>query len=143
MAVLWSLLYFGVTQFVAGIFFGIPILAIAVGIEVARKGNDALKPENINAWQQSESFSVAILVLVAITQVTGLALSWLLFRMNVGREWKRKIALTRGPTLTHFALVVVGMPALLALASAVDLVIQRFVPSMQQILDATEVGWWC
>jgi membrane protease YdiL (CAAX protease family) len=56
--------------------------------------------------------------------------------MNVGRSWKRKIALTRGPTATHFALVLIGMPAMLALASGVDMVIQRIVPSMQQVLDA-------
>jgi membrane protease YdiL (CAAX protease family) len=136
MAVIWSLLYFVATQFVAGIVFGIVILGGALAIEAIRNGNDVLKPDKLNAWLQGPTGATATLLVVAATQFSGLALSWLLFRLIVGRSWKRKIALTRGPTLTHFALVVVGMPALLALASVVDIFITRYIPSLQQMLGA-------
>lgn len=139
MAVVWTLLYFAVTQLVAGVVCAVLVFGVALGIEVARNGSDALKPDQIDAWMKGPAFSAAMLVVVAGTQVAGLLLSWILFRWNVGRQWKRVIALTRLPTLTHAALVLVGMPALLALAAVVDALIQKYVPSLQQILDSLGV----
>lgn len=139
MAVVWSLLYFAVTQIIAGIGFGVLIIGIALIPEIRKHGMDALQPDKLNAWMQGPAGTTATLLVVAGTQVAGLALSWLLFRLIVGRSWKRKIALTRGPTATHFALVVIGLPAMLALAATVDTFITRYIPSLQQILDALGV----
>lgn len=136
MAVVWTLLYFAVTQLIAGVFFAIVVYGVALAIEVIQNGSGALEGKQIDAWMNGPGFTTATLVVVACTQVAGLFLSWILFRWNVGKQWKRVIAWTRGPTLTHAALVLVGMPALLALAALVDQLVTRYVPSLQQILEA-------
>jgi membrane protease YdiL (CAAX protease family) len=135
MAVLWSLLYFVATQIVAGMVFGGLFLGIALVPEFRQHGMDALQPARLNPWLQTSAARAAILCTVAATQFAGLALSWLLLRLVVGRGWKRKIALTRRPTGTHVALILIGMPALLSLGAAIEVPIKEYVPSMQDILD--------
>jgi membrane protease YdiL (CAAX protease family) len=136
MAVAWTLLYLVVTQIVAGIVFGIPIIGIAMIPEFQQNGMQVLTdPAKLNAWMQGPTGRIATLLLVAATQFAGLLLSWILLRTHCGKTWKRKIALTRRPTRTHLALVLVGIPALLAVSTVIDSSITRHVPSMQQILD--------
>jgi uncharacterized protein len=136
MAALWTLLYFVVTQVVAGMVFGVLIIGIALAPEIRKNGMDALQPDKLNPWMQGPDGAAATLCVVAATQATGLALSWLLFRTVVGRSWKRQIALTRLPSPTHAVLVLIGIPAVLALGSAIDVPIQRYVPSLQDVLKA-------
>jgi membrane protease YdiL (CAAX protease family) len=135
MAVVWSLLYFVATQIVLGIVLGIVIFGIALIPEFQEHGMDALEPGRLNAWLQGPAAHLATLWVVAATQFGGLALSWLLLRLVIGRTWKRKIALTRAPALTHAVLVLIGMPALLALGAAVEIPIKQYVPSLQDILN--------
>jgi membrane protease YdiL (CAAX protease family) len=135
MAALWTLLYFVVTQVVAGIVFTVLIFGIAMAPELREHGIDALKPDKLNAWMQAPTGAAATLLVVACTQFTGLVLSWLLLRGMAGRWWKHRIALTRGPTATHMALVLIGLPALLAVAAAVELPIKEYVPSLKEFLD--------
>jgi uncharacterized protein len=140
MAVAWTLLYLVVTQIVAGIVFGILIFGVALIPEIRENGMEVLtNPAKLNAWMQGHDGRIATLLLVAATQFTGLALSWLLLRVQCGKGWKRKIALTRRPTRTHMALVLIGIPALLAVATVADASISRYVPTMQQILDSLGV----
>ena len=47
MAVLWTLLYFVVTQVVAGMVFGILIIGIALAPEIRKNGMDALQPDKL------------------------------------------------------------------------------------------------
>jgi len=137
MAALWTLLYFVVTQVVAGVVFMALIFGIALVPEIRKNGlNETLKPDKLNAWMQSPDGTTATLCVVAATQFTGLALSWLLFRTVVGRSWKRQIALTRLPSPTHAVLILIWIPAVLALGSAIDVPIQRYVPSLQDVLKA-------
>lgn len=135
MSVVWCLLYVAVTQIIAGIVFGILIFGIALAPEFRQHGMDALRPDRFDAWMHSPDGRAATLLLVSATQFTGLALSWLLLRIWCGRGWKRKIALTRRPTGTHAALVLIGFPALIGLGAAIDFVIERTVPSLQDVLD--------
>jgi membrane protease YdiL (CAAX protease family) len=67
-------------------------------------------------------------------------LSWILLRYWCGREWKRKIALTRLPTATHFILVLIGFPALIALGAAIEVPISRYVPSIQDVLNSLGIN---
>ncbi|MBO0700118.1 MAG: CPBP family intramembrane metalloprotease, partial [Zavarzinella sp.] len=135
MAVVWSLLYFVATQIVLGIVFGIVIFGIAMIPEFQEHGMDALEPGRLNAWLQGPAAHVATLCVVAASQFGGLALSWLLLRLVIGRTWKRKIALTRAPAFTHAVLMLIGMPALLALGAAIEVPIERYVPSLQDLLN--------
>ncbi|HKB02922.1 MAG TPA: CPBP family intramembrane glutamic endopeptidase [Gemmataceae bacterium] len=134
LAVLWSLLYFVATQVVFGVVFAILIYGIALIPEFREHGMDALDPDRLNAWLQTPPAHVATLCIVGASQVAGLGLSWLLLRLVIGRAWKRKVALTRGPTLTHWVLVLIGMPALLALGAVVEIPIRRYVPALPDVL---------
>src|SRR5262249_60260855 len=121
MAVLWALVYFLTTQLVGAIVLGIPIIGIALLIDAQRNGQGAPDgPAGLNEWMLGPTGRVATLTLVVATQFLGLLLSWILLRYWCGREWKRKIALTRLPTWTHCVLVVIGFPALIALGAAIE-----------------------
>src|SRR5262245_21187015 len=101
MAVAWALLYFAITQLVAGVVFGILIFGIALVPEVQQNGWGVLgDPVKLKAWMEGPAGRVATLSVVAATQFSGLLLSWLLLRSWCGKQWKRKIALTRGPSPT-------------------------------------------
>jgi membrane protease YdiL (CAAX protease family) len=95
-----------------------------------------LNPAWLNAWMQGSDGRVALLCTVAATQFSGLALSVLLLRLWCGKPWKRKIALTRLPTGTHAWLILIGMPALLAAGAMIEVPIERYVPSTQDVLNA-------
>jgi len=141
MAVLWALVYFKVTQIIGAIALGIPIIIVALMIDAQRNGNGALNdPSKLNEWMQGPTGRVATLTLVTATQFLGLLLSWILLRYWCGREWKRKIALTRLPSATHVILVLIGFPALIALGAAIEIPIQRFVPSLQDVLNALHIN---
>ena len=77
---------------------------------------------------------MATLTTVAATQFGGLVLSYILLRLWCGKSWKRKIALTRLPSPTHAALVLIGFPAMIALAAAIEGPISRVVPNLGDIL---------
>jgi membrane protease YdiL (CAAX protease family) len=133
LAVLWTLLYFFVTQFVLGVAFGIVIIPVALFLDGQLQGNGM---PDLNAWMKSPAGSSAVLVLVACTQFGGLALSLLLLRLWCGKPWKRKIALSRLPTPTHAILMLIGFPAMIALAALVEVPIREYIPTMQELLKA-------
>ena len=135
MAALWTLVYFLVTQVAAGLVFTVLIFGVAMAPELREHGIDALQPDRLNPWMQGPTGAAATLCVVACTQFAGLALSWLLLRVLAGRWWKHRIALTRGPSATHLALVLIGMPALLALGAAVEIPIHKYVPSLHEVLE--------
>ena len=136
MAVLWTLLYFVVTQIVAGMVFGILHIGIALVPEIRKNGMDALQPDKLNAWMQSPDRGG---------------------RHPVRR--RRHPGHRAGPelvTLPQEGRPVVEAadrpdppaqpdprrpgpdrdPRCLALGSAIDVPIQRYVPSLQDILKA-------
>ena len=92
LAVLWSLLYFVATQIVLGVAFLLLFLGIALIPEFREHGMDALEPSRLKDWSDGPAAHVASLCAVGATQFGGLALSWLLLRLVIGRAWKRKIA---------------------------------------------------
>ncbi len=142
MAVLWCVLYLLVTQIVAGIVFGIPIIGIAMIPEFQENGMEVLNdPAKLNAWMAGPDGRVATLLVVAATQFFGLAFSLLLLRLRCGKSWKRKIALTRLPFGIHGLLVLIGFPALLAVGATIEIPIEKYVPSIQQILDALNINF--
>jgi len=142
MAVVWCMLYLVVTQILAGLLLGIPIIGIALIPEFQQNGMEVLNdPAKLNAWMAGPDGRIATLILVAATQFTGLAFSVLLLRLRCGKTWKHKIALTRLPSGTHCLLVLLGIPAVLAVGSAIEVPINRYLPSIQEILDALNINF--
>jgi membrane protease YdiL (CAAX protease family) len=128
MAVLWSVLYVIVSQVVIGIVAGVPIFLVFIFLV------DGGMPEDLNGWMQGPVGRMALLTVVSATQFGGLALSLLLLRFLCGKSWKRKIALTRLPSPTHAALVLIGFPAMIALSAAVEVPLSRYVPNLGEVL---------
>ena len=133
MAIAWCLLYAVFMQIIAAIAFAIPIFIIAIIIK-SQQGGPANMPTDTKGMMSDPVFGTALMVLLLCTHVAGWFFGWVILRWQVGRDWKRKIALSRGPTLTHAALVLIGFPAMLALSAAVEAPIMRYVPSMEDIL---------
>jgi membrane protease YdiL (CAAX protease family) len=137
LAVAWSILYFLVTQ-VAGAIIAIPIIVAVVVVEAGPNGQPPADPM---AWMKSPKMASILLGVTAASQFIGLGLSWLLLRLWCGKPWPRKIALTRLPTPTHALLVLIGFPAMIALASIVEVPITKYVPTMQELMKAIGVNF--
>ena len=127
MAVLWSVVYVVASQIVVGV-----AAMVVVLIVLAVVGGGL--PQDMNNWMAEPTGRVVMLIVVAATQFGGLALSLLLLRLLAGKSWKRKIALTRLPSPTHAALVLIGFPAMIALSVAIEVPLTRYVPSLGDIL---------
>jgi membrane protease YdiL (CAAX protease family) len=124
------------TQVVIGLGLGIPIVLLFMLPDLMQNGGAAADP---NAWQQGPAGRMATLTVVAATQFGGLVLSYILLRLWCGKSWKRKIALTRLPSPTHAALVLIGFPAMIALSAAIEGPISKVVPNLGDILKAVGV----
>ena len=111
-----GLLYFAVTQIIAGIGFTILIFGIALFPEIQQNGWDVVtNPIKFKAWMEGPDGRVSTCVSWSRHSSPGLLLSWILLRAWCGKQWKRKIALTRAPTATHMVLVLIGFVGLIAL----------------------------
>jgi membrane protease YdiL (CAAX protease family) len=91
-------------------------------------------PIDVAGMMNDPVMAMALLVTLIGSHVIGLLFAWVVLRWQVGRHWKRRIALSRRPSLTHAALVLVGFPAMLTLSAAVEQPIMRYVPSMEDLL---------
>src|SRR5262249_26239106 len=81
------------------------------------------------------------LLSVMCAHLGGVLFAWIILRWRVGREWKRKIALSRRPSVTHSLLVLVGLVALLAVSACVSLVIDKYVPSLEDLLRLVGINF--
>jgi membrane protease YdiL (CAAX protease family) len=130
MSVVWCLLFFVVTQIVIGLACGIPIILVAVVVD--QKGAPA--PDKMNDLMKSDAVLLATLLTVMCSHIGGVLFGWLIMRWQLGRGWKRKIALTRRPSVTHMILTLIGLVAMLGVGAAVEVPIGKFVPSMEDIM---------
>ena len=129
LAVAWCLLYVVVSQIIAGL----GIFVVLLVVEIVRNGPGVLNDANqLNAWTRG----TPMLWVAAGSQFAGLALSWLLLRLWCGKSWPRKIALTRLPSPTHVALVLIGFPGMIALSAAVEIPITKYVPNLGEVLQS-------
>jgi uncharacterized protein len=136
MAVVWCLFFFVVTQIVIGLACGIPIMLVAVFADMPQNGQ--MNPDDL---MKSDNFQLASMLMVSCAHIGGILFSWLILRWQLGRPWKRKIALTRRPTATHAVLILIGVVALLSLGALVDNVIGHFVPSLDQLLKKLGINF--
>jgi uncharacterized protein len=136
MAVVWCLLYFVVMQFIAAIVIGGPAVVVAV---VFNQSNGKPVPLDMAGMLNDPAMSAALLVTLIGSHCVGLLFAWIILRWRVGRQWKRRIAFSRLPSLTHVALILIGLPAMLGLATGLDEFIVRHVPSVEDLLRAIGV----
>ena len=143
MAVVWCILYVLVMQVLAACVCGLPIYAVALGIEVAQNGMEAVKDETkLKAWMEGPNGRLAMMSTLIASHLVGLLFSWIVLRWRVGgRRWKRRIALTRPPAITHWVLILIGLPAMLALSTAVEQPIMEYVPSIQDLLNRAHINF--
>jgi uncharacterized protein len=133
MAVVWCVVYFVCTQLVPLFVCGIPILAVAMVLDTALKGHG---PGDGKAWLQSDTGATSVVIVLMTTQLVGLLFCWLILRWQCGgRTWKRKIALSRRPSMTHAVLVLIGAPAMIICGMAIEQPIFKYVPSIQDLLN--------
>ena len=137
MAVVWCILFLVATQLLALLLCGLPILFVFMAIETARNGPGGLQtPKGVMDWLGTESGAVMVLSILICSHAAGWLFGWLMLRWRVGgRKWKRRIALTRRPSATHWALILIGLPAALTLSTAIEQPIMKYVPSIQDLLN--------
>lgn len=132
MALVWCLVYFFVMQVLVGIVLvGIPLMLIASGIA---QGSGP-PPQDNSTLMDSPVMTNATLILLIITHLAGGVLGWFMLRYLCGKQWKRKIALSRAPSGTHIALLLLGFPAMIALAVGVEAAVNNAIPSTQEIVN--------
>jgi membrane protease YdiL (CAAX protease family) len=142
MAVLWCVLYLIVTQFLALIFCGIPIIFVFMAIEVANNGQGMLNdPAKQKEWVQGDDGRLMMLTVLIASHLVGVLFGWIMIRWRIGRQWKRRMALTRWPSITHWVLILIGFPALLGVSSAVEQPIMKYVPSVQDLLNRANIDF--
>jgi membrane protease YdiL (CAAX protease family) len=129
MSVAWCILFFVVTQIVVGLACGIPIFIIAFVVE------RPAAPNQMNDMMKSDTFLLGTMLTVMCSHIGGVLFGWLIMRWQLGRGWARKVALTRRPTATHALLTLIGLVAMLGLGAAIEVPINKVVPSMEEILD--------
>lgn len=142
-AVLWCLAYLLVTQLLTLFVCGIPIGVVFVGKEIAQNGMGTFEdPDKTKAWTQGDDARLMMISILIASHLMGLLFGWLMLRWYFGgRTWKRRIALTRRPTATHWVLVLIGMPAVLALSAAIEQPIMKYIPSIQDLLNWAHIDF--
>jgi membrane protease YdiL (CAAX protease family) len=132
MSAVWCILFLVATQILIGIFIcGFPILIVAVLMDGAGANGPPPDPEEV---LKSDPVLIGMMLSTMCAHLSGVLLSWLILRWQVGRQWRRKIALTRLPTITHSVLVLVGLVAMISVGAWITFPISKVIPSLEQLL---------
>jgi membrane protease YdiL (CAAX protease family) len=125
-ALLWCIGFLLVTQ--------IPGAVVAAVILV---GFMLTSPQGLSMGdlQKSSAYSIANGAAFTVAEVLVIGVSWLVLRLVVGRDWKRRVALRR-PGLAHVGLVLASFPAMVLLANGAYFVLrsQLHLPNLSELL---------
>src|SRR5579875_818983 len=113
-SLLWCLLLVFATQVPGAIIAALAIVALAL-LAPNTLPSEALNNQAV--LLQSKAMSLALAVGFFFTELIFIGFSWLVIRLVVGRDWKRKLALRR-PGLAHTLLVLAGFPAMWLVGTA-------------------------
>ena len=134
-SLLWCIGFLLVTQIPGAVIIVIGI--VAAFLMHIDEYKDVLQSHSVSAMSQfsdkimqSDLIMIFCIIGLAVTELLGILVSWLVIRLVVGREWKRQLALTL-PSLTHAALTVLTLPAAIILCNAVA----SLVPSPEWLPD--------
>jgi membrane protease YdiL (CAAX protease family) len=125
-ALLWCFGFLIVTQIPGAVVAGV----ILVGFMLTSR-----KPVSMGDLTHSEAYSIANAAAFTVAEVLVIGVSWLVLRLVVGAEWKRRVALRR-PGLAHVGLVLASFPAMVLLANGAYFVLrsQLHVPNLSELL---------
>ena len=137
MAVVWCVIYVVVMQVLAAFACGIPVILIAMAIDAA----NGQAPGDPAAWMKSETGATAMMIVLVLSHLVGLLFGFIILRWQVGRSWMRRIAINRLPSPTHIVLVPIGVAAMMALSAAIEVPIMRYIPSIQDLLNAAAINF--
>lgn len=128
-ALLWCLGYTFAMQILPAFVCGIPLYFAAALL-------DKQKLEEVSTadLMNRPVYVLATVLLLISSHLAGLGFGWFVLRWRVGKSWYRRIAFNHRPAGLHVALVAIGLPALLALATLVDSHLTSHVPSMNDLL---------
>jgi hypothetical protein len=107
-AVLWCLLFIGVSQVLPAI---IGAFIIIVGAILASIFGEEV-PKDPAAFMSSPLLQMCLQISIFVGHVFSIGFSVFVMRRKLGPNWPKKIAFHR-PSLEHVILVLVGLPALL------------------------------
>ena len=134
MAFAWCLAYMVVMQLLAGLCCGAPLIIGAALLDKADLANGDPK-----ALMNGPNARLAVMLTLICSHLVGLAFGWFIIRWWVGKSWKRRIAVNRRPAGLHVALILIGFPAMMALATFVDPFVSRVVPSIDDMFKQVGV----
>ena len=124
-AFLWCLFFLLVAQIIPG------VIGMIIYLVVSGELNQVVQDNGVISAR-------ALQVLMGVTHVAAIMAVVLILRWKAGPNWARKIAL-RLPDPRQFVLVLLGLPALLVVAHAVEQVV-RLIPSLADLTGGTAPG---
>jgi membrane protease YdiL (CAAX protease family) len=129
---IWSLLlcvlFMWITQFPGA------IVAIGVLFLIEMVGGGQSLFSDQAGLMASDSFGLALMPAMLITELLVIGASWLALRFLFGKNWTRLVAL-RLPSLAHLGLVLLAFPGLVLLGNGSFELFKHYLPSLSQILS--------
>src|SRR5262245_9452501 len=132
-AVLWCIGFILATQVPSAILTVVVWLVLLIA-----RGEDPPPMGNTAALMQSETFVLALAPGLLAAQLLGIAFSWMVIRLIVGRDWPRQLAV-RLPGALHLLLALLALPGLILMANALDALGKRVLPSLMDLEGMTAV----
>jgi membrane protease YdiL (CAAX protease family) len=106
----------------------------------------SVKQIQTRAFQTSPEFAAALWPGFLVAQLLGILFAWLALRLVVGKEWPRRVALRR-PSLAHFLLTLLILPAVMLVGQGADEIAQKLrLPTLVNLEDFmvtfSHWPWW-
>jgi membrane protease YdiL (CAAX protease family) len=130
---LWSLLlcvvFMWVTQ-LPGAIIAVILMFLIEGI----KGGQAAQLSDQASIMESDSFRIALMPAMLITELIVIGVSWAALRFLFGKNWPRLVAL-RLPSVSQLILVLLAFPGLVLLGNGSYEFFKHYLPSLGDLLS--------
>jgi membrane protease YdiL (CAAX protease family) len=127
---IWSFVFLLLTQIPGAIIAVVVLLLLTIIAPQTLPEGSMGNPTDL---MKSPAMNISMAVAFFVTEILVIGVSWLALRIFNGRDWKRKVALTP-PALSHVALALAGLPALIILANVSYDLIKQVIPSMDKMV---------
>jgi len=125
-SVLWCLGFLLFTQLIPGFVVAFVFIAIALG-----KGDGVRALERFQGPAGMEELKSLLLPSLLASSVScGVLMSWVVIRLVVGKDWKRRLAV-RLPSVPQVLFVLLGLPAVLVLGDVVHHLASQVLPGVK------------
>lgn len=128
-AIIWCVFFILVTQIPGGLVGAFLVIILMMG-NPGQMAN--IDPRNTAELLNTPAGSIGMGAGVLVAQILGIAFSWLVIRLVVGRDWPRQLAL-RLPSIGHLFLVLAAFPAMVLFANLYTELVKDYLPSMKDL----------